>query len=87
MAATAHSCVKDPLRKCSKVANHFALLVDLGGVDEIFTPVPSGSQMEQPSLHQFKNEKSQTKEIRKLEMDIRGKQNTVILPFTARGSP
>ncbi len=28
--SSAHSCVKDPLRKCNKVATHFALLVDLG---------------------------------------------------------
>ncbi len=30
--SSAHSCVKDPLRKCNKVATYFALLVDLGSI-------------------------------------------------------
>ena len=33
--SSAHSCVKDPLGKCSKVATHFALLVDLGSLQSV----------------------------------------------------
>ena len=41
--SSAHSCVKDPLRKCNKVATYmyFALLVDLGGAIEFAIVCPS----------------------------------------------